>query len=339
MRKFTALFALICLCLWMLFQAPALAETRSMLDYKVTPEVIYGKGDVIVEDDEGDDKLDTINLWMDVYEPLEDTEEKTEEKPRPAIIFTHGGSFHRGSPRYTYDEGGAQDTSPGDYCRKFATRGYVCFAITYRLIPDNPVASDYPPEDIDMTNVEIMIDQLNKVRKIMCLDPLDPSDPEDMKLITDGVLSAAEDLRTAVKHIRNSAETYNIDPERIVLGGFSAGALTTLNVAHGMHEPVAAAFLLSGTILGFDILNTVTESSDSPPILLFQGQNDLEGYFVSMPILIEHYKKVGVRYTFAWVPAFGHFYTSGATSLSGDGSRMSIDERIMQFLEETWADL
>ncbi|NEO94067.1 MAG: alpha/beta hydrolase [Moorea sp. SIO3G5] len=339
MRKFTALFALICLCLWMLFQAPALAETRSMLDYKVTPEVIYGKGDVIVEDDEGDDKLDTINLWMDVYEPLEDTEEKTEEKPRPAIIFTHGGSFHRGSPRYTYDEGGAQDTSPGDYCRKFATRGYVCFAISYRLAPDNPVPSreGYPPEDIDMTNLELILDQVNKVREVMGLEPLDPSDPEDMELLGDAVLSAAEDLRMALNYIRSA--DYNIDPERIVLGGFSAGAVTSLNVAHGMHEPVAATFQLSSGIIGFDIVKTVTESSDSPPILLIEGQNDLEAAFVSMPILIELYKKVGVRYTFAWVPAFGHFYTSGATSLSGDGSKMSVDQRIMQFLEETWGDL
>lgn len=332
MKKFTALFALICLCLWMLFQAPALAETCSMLDYKVTPEVIYGQGDVIEEDG----TLEPRNLWMDVYEPLEDT-----EKPRPAIIFTHGGAFHRGSPRDTYDEGGAQDTSPGDYCRKFATRGYVCFAITYRLGPENPVPSGdgYTEDDLDMTNLILLIDQVNKVRESLGLPPLDLSDPEDRKFLEDAVLSAAEDLRTALNHIRNSAETYNIDPERIVVGGFSAGAITTLNVAHGMHEPVAAVFMMSGANVGFDILNKVTESSDSPPILMFQGQNDLEGAFVTTPILIEHYKKVGVRYTFAWVPAFGHFYTSGATSLSGDGSKMSIDQRIMQFLEETWGDL
>ncbi|NEP91344.1 MAG: alpha/beta hydrolase [Okeania sp. SIO2C2] len=328
-NKFTAWFALIYLCcLSMLFQAPALAESLSMLDYKVTPEVIYGEGEITQNG-----KSFFRDLWMDFYEPLAET-----KKPRRAIIFTHGGSFHRGDPRRTYDEDGAQDTSPGDYCRKFATRGYVCFAITYRLAPEGPIPSGegYTEDDLDRNSVTIMFDQVNKIRNNMGLDPLDPSAPEDIELMSDAVLSAAEDLRTALNHIRKFSRKYNIDPEHIVLGGFSAGAITTLNVAHGMHEPVAGAFLLSGGNVGFDILQTVTPSSDNPPILLFQGQNDLNAFFVAIPILIEHYQEVGVNYKFAWVPAFGHFYASGVTSLSGDGSKMSVEERIVQFLEETW---
>lgn len=333
MRKLTALFALICLSFSILFPDPALAdralpESRSMLDYKVTPEVIYGQGEI-------QNGQSSRNLWMDFYEPLTEKEPLT-TKPRPAIVFTFGGAFHRGDPRQTYHEDGAQDTSPGDYCRKFATRGYACFAIDYRLAPENPVPSGegYSPEDLDFTGVKLLLDQVNKVRKAMGLDPLDPDEPEDMEFLNDAVLSAAEDLRAAVTHISKRSRDYNIDPERIVLGGFSAGAVTSLNVAHGMHEPVVGAFLLSGANVGFDIFKTVT-SPDSPPILMFQGQNDLEANFALTPILMEHYDKVGVPYEFAWVPSFGHFYTSGATSLSGDGSRMSVEERIVQFLEVT----
>ena len=38
----------------------------------------------------------------------------------------------------------------------------------------------------------------------------------------------------------------------MIIGGFSAGGITSLNVAQGMHEPVAGAFLLSGANVGFD---------------------------------------------------------------------------------------
>ncbi|NEO98663.1 MAG: alpha/beta hydrolase [Symploca sp. SIO2E9] len=330
MKKFAALLALIYLGFSMLFQAPALAESRSMLDYKVTPKVIYGEGEI-------NGGAESRDLWMDFYEPLYEPLEERKEL-RPVVIFTHGGAFHRGNPRETFNENGAQDTSPGDYCRKFATRGFVCFAINYRLAQEEPVPSGegYDKKDLDRNSVKILLDQVNKIRISMDLEPLDPKNREDMKFLNKAVLSAAEDLRTALNHIRNSAERYKIDPEHIVLGGFSAGGITSLNVAHGMHEPVSGAFMLSGGNAGFDILETVTESSDNPPILMFQGQNDLEATFIVIPTLIQHYQEVGVEYTYAWVPAFGHFYTSGATSLSGDGSKMSVEERIVNFLEDVW---
>ncbi|NEN88292.1 MAG: alpha/beta hydrolase fold domain-containing protein [Okeania sp. SIO3H1] len=327
MRNLTALFASIFLCFSMWFPAPAFAaENPSLPNYKVTPDVTYGQGEIFRE---GESIL--RDLWMDVYEPL-----AKKKKNRPATIFTYGGSFHRGSPRTTFDEGGAQDTSAGDYCRKFAMQGYVCFAIDYRLIPENPVPSGdgYTEDDIDMTKVGLTLPGVNKIRASMDLEPLDIDDPKDLKLMTDGVLSAAEDLRTALRHIRKSARIYNIDPDSIVLGGFSAGAITSLNVAHGMHEPVAGLFMLSGSILGLDILKMVSPASASPPILMLQSQMDLEPSIISTPMLMERYQEVGVPYAFAWVPASGHYYTSGASSLAGDGSRLSIEQRIVQFIEE-----
>lgn len=222
-----------------------------------------------------------------------------------------------------------------DYCRRFATRGYTCFAIEYRLTPEGPVPSGegYRADWIEPDSLLPLLPQANHIRETMDLPPLDFSIPEQKTTMVDGVISAAEDLHKAVLHIREFADTYEIDPNRIALGGFSAGAVTSWNVAHGMGVPVSGVFLLSGTDAGFDVNKAVTSSSDRAPILMFMGQYDLAGALSSVPLLIAHYEKVGVDHEFAWVPGFGHFYPAGAASLGGDAVSMSVEGRIAEFLE------
>ncbi|WP_145975767.1 alpha/beta hydrolase [Ruegeria atlantica] len=267
---------------------------------------------------------------MDVYYPTE-----MASAPRPAVILTFGGAFHRGSPRLTFQSGGAQDTSMGNYCRRFAARGYTCFAIDYRLTIEGPVLSGegYQEEWLEPDSLLPLLPQANHIRETMSLPPIDFDIPEQRKVMVDGVIAAAEDLRKAVLHIRGSAADYDIDPNHIVLGGFSAGAVTSWNVAHGMGVPVSGVFLLSGSDAGFDVTKTVTTSSKRPPILMFMGQYDLPGALTSVPALLAHYQKVGVEHEFAWVPGFGHFYPAGSASLGGDAVSMSVEERIAVFLE------
>lgn len=93
MRNSIAFFASICLCFSMWFPAPAFAaENPSLPNYKVTPDVTYAQGEIVRE---GESIL--RDLWMDVYEPLAKT-----KNLRPAVIFTFGSAFHRGSPRTTF---------------------------------------------------------------------------------------------------------------------------------------------------------------------------------------------------------------------------------------------
>jgi dienelactone hydrolase len=117
------------------------------------------------------------------------------------------------------------------------------------------------------------------------LGPTASADPADVELLENSLLAAAQDLRAAVEFVHNSAQRLNLDPNRIVVGGFSAGAITALNLSHGMHVPVQGTFLMSGATIGF-----------------------------------------------------GHFYPAGATSLGADGTKLSIETRVMKFVDRLIGD-
>lgn len=328
MRTHSHSFLLIAAC----FVAQAMwtgsAHSQNAFGYTVTEEVVYGQA--IITRDGAEVSRD---LWMDVYQP-----EGKASQPRPAVIMTFGGAFHRGSPRATTESGGATDTSMADYCRSFAAAGYTCFAIDYRLTTEGPVLSGkgYDPDTIKPDSLLTLLPQINHIRSsVIGVPTVDFEVPEQRQIIVNGVIGAAEDLRKAVDFVRGSSADFNIDPHKIVLGGFSAGAVTSWNVAHGMGAPVAGVFLLSGADSGFDIKKTVTPTSGRPPILLIMGQNDLADGLANLPSLLAHYEASGVRHSFAWVPAFGHFYPAGSTSLGADGSKMAVRERIMSFLADT----
>ena len=68
------------------------------------------------------------------------------------------------------------------------------------------------------------------------------------------IQEAAADAQTAVRFLRANATTYGIDPNRIAIGGSSAGAITALNVGYSSSEDpsarVRAAVSLSGAQIG-----------------------------------------------------------------------------------------
>ena len=71
-------------------------------------------------------------------------------------------------------------------------------------------------------------------------------------------------MRTALGFIKDHAKDYNIDAQRIALGGFSAEAMTAINLAYGEGADVQAVIVLSGTNWGYD-LNTSLPSDGPQP--------------------------------------------------------------------------
>lgn len=94
-----------------------------------------------------------------------------------------------------------------------------------------------------------------------------------------GIEMAYHDAQAAVRWLRANASTYRIDPDRIAIGGTSAGAITAYNVAYGSDQvghsgnpgyssKVRAAVSLSGAAL------TTAPDPGEPPTLDFHGTAD-----------------------------------------------------------------
>jgi hypothetical protein len=44
--------------------------------------------------------------------------------------------------------------------------------------------------------------------------------------------------------------------------------------------------------------------------------------------------KADTEFTLAWIPGFMHFYPHNAPSLADDGTRMTLGDRVIQFLDK-----
>lgn len=122
-----------------------------------------------------------------------------------------------------------------------AHRGYVAFTIEYRVRPD--------------------------------------LDHADLPALSQAMADAMHDAQAAIRWIRANADTYNIDPERIFVGGYSAGAITSLWVnfgAEGAEEDgpnpgfpsnVNGAVSLAGAFGSKPV-------AGDPPIVMFHGTQD-----------------------------------------------------------------
>jgi len=287
-------------------------------------DVPYAKGLVTV-----DGKVTERDLLMDVVQP---TTPKAEQNP--VVVMTFGGNFIRGGRNDIYSVEGAQTTTMRDYCKLFAKEGFTCVAIDYRLSLEEPVLSNIGYSDNQLIEEELRIkalhDRHNMIREGKRLDPL----PDETPIVRNAIVAAAEDLYRAVDHLQMNAQQYGIDPDRIAVGGFSAGAMTSFNVAYGMNAPVKAVLANSGMALGFDVELASQTNENIPPALLHIGQYDLEPLVLSVQQVLPHYEQIGMNVDMAWVPGFGHFYPASAMALGSDVAREPLLERMVAFLDD-----
>lgn len=101
---------------------------------------------------------------------------------------------------------------------------------------------------------------------------------------SDAIRIAKNDTLAAVRYIRANALKYKIDPNKIIVGGFSAGAVTSLYTAYdtasvgnsgtpGVSSKVALAISFSGGMLPDDI--DLIDSGEPPAILINSDNDDI----------------------------------------------------------------
>lgn len=129
---------------------------------------------------------------------------------RPAIVWLHGGGF-----AVAIDSMYSLANGVG---REYAQRGYVGFSVEYRTDTTLVGSGARPPSLCQWVQ-----------------DNVDPSNPvwqQRSAQCRRNVLAAQHDAQAAVRWIRDHATQFGIDPNKIAVGGFSAGAVTAVNLAY-----------------------------------------------------------------------------------------------------------
>ncbi len=125
------------------------------------------------------------------------------------------------------------------------------------------------------------------------------------------VLQAYEDGKAAVRWLRANAQTYRVDPERIVIGGSSAGAISALHVAYeenegnsgtpGVSSDVAACVDLRGALSD---LNTM--EPHEAPLIIVHGTADVKVPFFMAQLLESRAQAIGLPYEMHALQGVGH---------------------------------
>ena len=322
--------------------SPAAAQGDPTFGYSVELDVVFAKGKVAPEGVETE-----RDLRMDVYSPSKENADYTgkadrTDGPYPAVVYVHGGAHHRGGRRIEpFRLEAAVHSRPEDYARLLAPLGYVVFVVEYRLATENPEPNLKPGEanlreDVSAYITPAVFEATVRARTSMGLPPLEDND-EDKLFLWKAGMAGAEDVNKAISFVAANADRFNIDPERIAVGGHSAGGSITMNVGLGMQSPVKAIFPLSGTDILFEH-SAVAQFPDLPPALLMYSQFDEHTQLGQLPGIIALLRNANVDYQLAWVPGFAHFYPHNAVSLGDDGTRMSVGDRIIAFLDKHLSD-
>ena len=80
------------------------------------------------------------------------------------------------------------------------------------------------------------------------------------------IQEATADSQTAVRWLRTNAATYGVDPNRIAIGGSSAGAIAALNVGYSTSEDASAAVRAVASISGAHLVSGVISAGDAPAL-------------------------------------------------------------------------
>jgi predicted esterase len=263
------------------------------------------------------------NLLVDVYQPIG----LPQGTKSPALIMAFGGAFHRGSKEDdAFEVEGSTNTAIAEYCLEFAKRGYVCFSIDYRLIQEDPD----PGKTISISSQDLVPrSRVDEVRKIMNLPPA------DNLMLWRGIEGAIDDGVSAIRWVKENAERFQIDPQKIAIGGWSAGGRIALHAAFAEKEEVAAVFSISGYMHPVDMKECMLSDTGAPSVFVSWGSKDLDYVLSQGPVFQEHFNKVGIEHTACEIQNASHFYPRSVLVSDSSGFSGSFEESLARFLKKS----
>lgn len=189
-----------------------------------------------------------------------------------AVIVAPGGGFRSLS----------MENEGWDVARALADRGVAAFVLKYRL--------NQTPPDLEGFGQSI---------REMLAGPRPVRQP-DASEAASNLAPQLADARAAFALVRNRASEWNVDPDRVGMIGFSAGAMLTM-VTTLAGEDAKPAFI--GDIYG--PLSPVEVPADAPPLFVALAADD--GLFANSGFgLIESWRAAGRPVEFHYYERGGH---------------------------------
>lgn len=189
-----------------------------------------------------------------------------------AVIVAPGGGFRSLS----------MENEGWDVARALAEQGVAAFVLKYRL--------NQTPADLDGFAQSI---------RQMLSGPRPPRDPGSRESAT-MLAPQLADSRAAFALVRSRAQEWNVDPDRIGMIGFSAGAMLTMVTALS-GEDAKPAFI--GNVYG--PISALEVPADAPPLFVALAADD--GLFSGAGFgLIESWQKAGRPVEFHYYESGGH---------------------------------
>lgn len=299
------------------------SELLKPYSVRISKDIVYGTGEIRTSQN-GDPRHRSLKL--DIYQPI-----VSDTTPLPSVILAFGGAFHRGSKEHdAFGSPPNRNNSISWYCYELARQGYIACSVDYRLVIENPTPGDTP---VVSKPCNIPRSRVDTVREMMGL----PKISTDM--LWRGVEAASDDMALAVRYIKTHAVRWGVDPEKIAIGGFSAGARTALNVALGEKEPVAAVIVLSGYMHIEDLKQHANSATHIPSFLFIHAENDLDYVLQNSSATIEHLRQLGAHCESVEVPGATHFYPAQAPANHGSDGPTTVEKAIANFLSSTFRNL
>ncbi|MGY5775220.1 alpha/beta hydrolase [Rhizobium sp. LEGMi135b] len=288
-------------------------KTITPATFKVTRDVVYGNQIV---------NFTTTKtprpMLLDVYEPIGSMPCDL----RPAIILAFGGSFHRGSKEQdSFTAGELFNTSASEYAAHWAAQGYVCFSIDYRLAQEDPDPGTTP---FLASHNSVAPDRMHLARKTLGLPPA------TIQMLANAVEAATDDVAMATRFVQSNSIRWGVDPSRIALWGWSAGARSVLNAVFTEGVEPAVLISVSGYMHGEDLRRNVPVERNGPNLLLIFAERDLPHMIAQSRDMIEYFGTKLPQVESLILPNVDHFYPS-STKVAAEGGEMLID-RMSDFL-------